>query len=127
MGQNIPKNVNFPVNDINILFAKKMFSAFLFRFCCMTALPTVLLYKRAPDFSEALPNHHCPVTAKPKLHSHLLCNFFSKIFFLLLKSLACFKTDKSLHRKFCAVFFRNLGDILCHCLLTVLGFHICLL
>lgn len=124
--QNIPKNINPPANDINMPFAKNVF-CFSLPILLHSRTPGSNPNKRAPDFSEALLNSHFSITVKPKLHSHLLCNFLSKIFFLLLKSLSCFKTNESLHRKFCAVFFRNLGDILCHCLLTVFGFHICLL
>lgn len=61
------------------------------------------------------------------LHSHLLCNFFCKILFLLFHSFTLFKTNKLLNRKISTCILCNLRNISSNCLLIVFSLNINLL
>ena len=60
--------------------------------------------------------------SRETLHSHLLCNFCSEIFFLLFDSFAYFESDNLLQ---CQVLVNRL-QILANCLLTIFSSYVSL-
>ena len=58
------------------------------------------------------------------LSIHLRCNLSRKIFFLLLNTFACLKSDKSFNTKVCAVLFCNLLYIFAYRKVTILYIYL---
>ena len=91
----------------------------------------MILYGFAPKRKKALENARFTGFSRAlrtfgfrKLHSHLFCNFLSKVLLFLLDSFACLKADKLCHFDICIVLFSNLVNIFCNCKIAVLNIYL---